>query len=95
MSAGAALIDMSAERGGPTPGHRAKDGPLLHTEPRMLVEEELTLRVEDIGHLHGRPAHDCGGFRKRRDRGITRGGITWRCSSGLGAAWRCRRERWR
>ena len=23
----------------------------------MLLEEGVTLRVEDIGHLHGRPAH--------------------------------------
>jgi hypothetical protein len=38
MPAGAALIDMAAERGGPTPGQRAEDGPLLHAEPRMLVE---------------------------------------------------------
>ena len=62
MPAGAALIDMAAERGGPTPGQRAEDGPLLHAEPRMLIEEVLTLRVEDIGHLHGGPAHDCGGL---------------------------------
>ena len=95
MSAGAALIDMATQRGGPTPRQRAEDGPLLHTEPRMLVEEVLTLRVEDIGHLHGGPAHDWGGFRRRRDRGITEGSVTWSCSSGLGAAWRCRRERWR
>jgi hypothetical protein len=86
MTAGAALIDMAAERGGPTPGQRAEDGPLLHAEPRMLVEEGLTLRVEDIGHLHGGPAHDCGGLRRSRDRGITSGGVTHNCSSGLGAA---------
>ena len=95
MSAGAALIDMAAERGGPTPRQRAEDGPLLHAEPRMLVEEVLTLRVEDIGHLHGGPAHDSVGFRLRRDRGTTGGGVTCSCSSGLGAAWRWRRERWR
>ena len=57
MSAGAALIDMPAERGGPTPDQRAENGPLLHAEPRMLVEKGLALRVEDIGHLHGGPAH--------------------------------------
>ena len=95
MSAVAALIDLPAERGGPTPAQRAENGPLLHAEPRMLVEEVLTLRVEDIGHLHGGPAHDCGGFRFRRDRGITGGDVTCSCSSGLGAACRCRRERWR
>ena len=86
---------MAAERGGPTPGQRAEHGPLLHAEPRMLVEEVLTLRVEDIGHLHGGPAHDCGGFRRSRDRGSTRGGVTWSSARGLGAAWRWRRERWR
>jgi hypothetical protein len=57
MSAGTALIDMPAERGGPTPGQGAQHRSLLHAEPRMLVEEVLTLRVEDIGHLHGGPAH--------------------------------------
>jgi hypothetical protein len=95
MSAGAALIDMAAERGGPTPLHRAEHGPLLHAEPWMLVEEVLTLRVEDIGHLHGGPAHDAVGFRLRRDRGTMKGGVTCSCSRGLGAAWRCCRERWR
>ena len=95
MSAVAALIDMPTERGGSTPGQRAEDGPLLHAQPRMLVEEVSTLRVEDIGHLHGGPAHDSVGFRFRRDRGTTGGGVTCSCSSGLGAAWRCRRERWR
>jgi hypothetical protein len=38
MSAGAALIDMPAERGGSTPGQRAEDGPLLHAEPRMPLQ---------------------------------------------------------
>ena len=95
MSAGAALIDMAAECGGPTPRQRAQDGPLLHAEPRMLIEEVRTLRVEDIGPLHGGPAHDSMGFRFRRDRGTTAGVVTCRCSRGLGAAWRWRRERWR
>jgi hypothetical protein len=95
MSAGAALIDLPAERGGPTPHQRTENGPLLRAQPRMLLEEGVTLRVEDVGHLHGRPAHDCGGFRSRRDRGTTGGGVTCNCSSGMGAAWRCRRDRWR
>ena len=59
------------------------------------VEEGVTLRAEDIGHLHGGPAHDCERFRSRRERGITGGGATRSCSSGMGAAWRCRRDRWR
>jgi hypothetical protein len=40
--------------------------------------------VEDIGHLHGRRAHDCDGFRSRRERGTIGGGVTRRCSSGMG-----------
>ncbi len=95
MAARAAVIDMAAERGGPAARDRAQHGALLHTEPRMLLDELITLRVEDIGHLHGGPAHGVLGFRFRRDRGRTTGVGTWSCSSGLGAAWRCRCDRWR
>ena len=59
MSAGATPIDVPAERGGATAGDRPEDGSLLHAQPGMLLEEGVTLRMEDIGHLHGRPAHDC------------------------------------
>ena len=58
MSAGPALIEMAAERRGPTPLESAEHGALLHAEPRMPLEEVIALRVEDIGHLHGGPAHD-------------------------------------
>ena len=95
MPAGVTPIEVPAERGGATARDRAEHGALLRAQPRMLLEEGVTLRVEDIGHLHGGPAHDGGGLRRRRDRGITGGGVTCNCSSGLGAAWRCRRERWR
>ena len=95
MSASAAVVDMPAERGGPTSRQGAQHGALLHAEPRMSCEESITLRVEDIGHLHGGPAHDSVGFRLRWDRGTTGGGVTCSCSSGLGAAWRWRRDRWR
>ena len=95
MPAGVTPIEMPAECGGATARDRPEDGSLLHAQPRMLLEEGVTLRVEDIGHLHGRPAHDGGGFRSRRDRGTTGGGVTCSCSSGIGAAWRCRRDRWR
>jgi hypothetical protein len=95
MSAGAAVIDMAAQGGGPTARDRAQHGSLLHTEPRMLVNEGVTLRVEDIGHLHGGPAHDCGGLRSSRDRDRTTGGDSCNCSRGLGAACKWRRERWR
>jgi hypothetical protein len=42
MAAGAALIDMAAERGGPTPSQRAEDRPLLHAESRMSFEKAVT-----------------------------------------------------
>ena len=68
MAARAAVIDMSAEGRGSAARDRPEDRALLHAEPRMLLDEGITLRVEDIGHLHGGPAHDCAGFRSNRDR---------------------------
>ena len=58
MSTGAAVIDVPAEGGGPTARERAQHGALLHAEPRMSFDKSVTLRVEDIGHLHGGPTHD-------------------------------------
>ena len=95
MSAGVTPIEMAAERGGATARDRAEHRSLLHAQPRMLLEEGVTLRVEDIGHLHGRPAHAGLGFRFSRDRGRTTGAGTCSCSSGFGAACRWRRDRWR
>ena len=95
MPAGVTPIDMAAERGRATARDRTEHGSLLRTQPRMLLDEGVTLRVEDIGHLHGRPTHDCGGFRSSRERGTTGGGVTCNCSSGIGAACRCRRDRCR
>jgi hypothetical protein len=95
MPAGATGVDMPTEGGRAAARDRAEDGSLLHAQPRMLLDEGVALRVEDIGHLHGRPAHDRGGFRSSRDRGTTGGGVTCSCSRGMGAAWRCRRDRWR
>ena len=86
MAARGAVIDMPTERGGPTARDRAQHGALLHAEPRMLLDEAITLRVEDIGHLHRRPAHAGLGFRFKRDRWRTTGVGTCSCSSGLGAA---------
>ena len=88
-------IDVPAERGRATARDRAEDGSLLHTEPRMLRDEGVTLRVEDVGHLHRRPAHTWLGFRFSRDRGRTTGAGTCSCSNGFGAAWRCRCDRCR
>ena len=59
MPAGVTPIEMPTESGGPAARDRAEHGPLLHAEPPMLLEEGVTLRVEDIGHLHGGPAHFC------------------------------------
>jgi hypothetical protein len=95
MPAGVTPIEMSTEGGGATAGDRPEDGALLHTEPRMLLDEGVTLRVEDIGHLHGRPTHDGGRCRRRRERGRTTGAGTWSCSRGFGAACRWRRDRCR
>ena len=61
MPAGVTPIEMAPERGGPTARDRAQNRSLLHAQPRMLLDEGVTLRVEDIGHLHGGPAHGCGG----------------------------------
>ena len=52
------IPEMTAERRRPTPPECAQNGALLHAQPRMLLEKVLTLRVEDIGHLHGGPTHD-------------------------------------
>ena len=95
MPAGVTPVEMAAERRGATPCDRAKDRALLRAQPRMLLDEGVTLRMEDIGHLHGKPAHDCVGFRSNRDRCSTTGVRTWSCSSGFGAACKWRRERWR
>ena len=73
MAAGVTPIEMAAEGGGPTARDRAQHRSLLHAQPRMLLDEGVTLRVEDIGHLHRRPAHAGLGFRFSRDRGRTTG----------------------
>ncbi len=95
MPAGATPIEMPAERGGATARNGSQHGSLLHAQPRMLLDEGVTLRVEEIGHLHRRPADAGLGFRFRRDRGRTTGVGTLSCSRGFGAACKWRRERWR
>ena len=45
MAPRVAVIDMTTERGGPTARDRAQHGALLHAEPRMLLDEVITLRV--------------------------------------------------
>ena len=67
MPAGVTPIEMASERGRATACDGAEHRSLLHAQPRMLLDEGVTLRVEDIGHLHGGPAHDCG-LRRSLDR---------------------------
>ncbi len=96
MPASVTPIEMAAKGRRATARDRAEDGPLLHTQPRMLRDEGVALRVEEIGHLHRGPAHGVlVGFRFRRDRGRTTGAGTFSCSNGFGAACRWRRDRWR
>ena len=57
MATGVTPIEMAAERGRATARDRPEHRSLLRAQPRMLLEEGVTLRVEDIGHLHGWPAH--------------------------------------
>ena len=57
MAARAAGVDVSAEGRGPAAHDGAEHRSLLHAQPRMLLDEGVALRVEDIGHLHRRPAH--------------------------------------
>jgi len=93
MAAGVTPIEMAPERGGATARDRTKHRPLLDAQPRMLLDKGVSLRVEDIGHLHRRPAHAGLGFRFSRDRGRTTGAGTCSCSNGFGAACRWRRDR--
>ena len=86
MAAGVTPIEMAAKSCCPTAGDGAEHRSLLHTQPRMLLDEGVTLRVEDIGHLHRGPAHECEGLRRSRDRWRTTGVGTCNCSRGFGAA---------
>ena len=58
MPAGVTPIEMASERGRATARDGAEYRSLLHAQPRMLLDEGVTLRMEDIGHLHGGPTHD-------------------------------------
>lgn len=87
MPAGVTPIDVPTQSGGATACDGTEDRPLLRTEPRMLRDEGVTLRVEDIGHLQRRPGHgSLGRNRFSRDRGTTLGVGTANRSNGLGAA---------
>src|SRR2546430_245213 len=57
MPAGVTPVEMATEGRRATARDRAEHRSLLDAQPWMLLEEGVTLRVEDIGHLHRRPAH--------------------------------------
>src|SRR5713226_10361176 len=67
---------------------------MLIAEPRlMLVDEAVTLRVNDVGHLHGGPRHER--FCSFRERFTLSGPEMVIVSKGLTTASRCFRDRCR
>ena len=81
-------VDVSAESGGTA----TQDGPeclqLLIAEAGLIAFQELVaLRTEDVGHLHGGPAHGFSGRRKARRLSSTFD--RRRSSSGLCTCCRC------
>ena len=62
MPAGVTPIEMAPERGRATARDGAEHRSLLHVQPRMLLDEGVTLRAEDVGRLHGRFKFLPGGY---------------------------------
>src|SRR4051794_20409176 len=61
MPALVALLDMTAQRGGPTGRDVAQGTALLRREPIAAeVEEGVAMVPEDIGHFEPRSRHGCG-----------------------------------
>ena len=86
-------IDMSSEGRCPAAGDGAHHLELLEAEPPSIpIEEPAELGAEDVGHLHGRPAH---GFFSLRERLLLVGLDSDNPSMGLATARRCRCERCR
>ena len=51
-------IEVAAQRRGPAVADGAEHLPLLIAEAgSVAVQKTITLRAEDVGHLHGRPCH--------------------------------------
>jgi hypothetical protein len=71
MTALRTLIDVSTQRGRSAASDRPQHTQLLIIQPEILFDEAITLLVEYIGHLHGRPAHL--GLRSLRERGSLSG----------------------
>ena len=58
MSATGALIEMTAECGGTTPGNGQQHFDVLPTKPMAVsFYESISRSADDIGHLQRRPAH--------------------------------------
>jgi hypothetical protein len=58
MSAAQALIEMTAESGGPTTPNGPQYFDVLPREPMAVsFDERLSCRADDVGHLQRRPAH--------------------------------------
>jgi len=95
MAARVAMIDMTTERGRPTARDRAQHGALLHAEPRMLLDEVITLRVGGYRHLHGGPGHDSAGFFAAAETGGARPAGDLQLLERFGAACKWRRDRCR
>src|SRR4051794_20925024 len=85
MPAPVALLDVAAQRGGPTGRDVAQGAALLRREP-LAIEggEGVTLSLEDIGHFEPRSCH---GRERPPSGGTSR-------SSGLCVAFRAAAETW-
>ncbi len=94
MAAPGTRIDMTAQCRCPATGNGPQDSQMLVAQPSLIpIYETVIVRANDIGRLHGRPAHS----------GLK--GLPGRCTSavlerrirsnGFGAAWRCFCERCR
>jgi hypothetical protein len=58
MSATGALVDMTAECGGPTPRNGQQHFDVLPAKPMTVsFYESLSRSAEDVGHLERRPIH--------------------------------------
>jgi hypothetical protein len=52
------LIDVTAQSGGATTRNGTHDLQLLKSKPvSMVVDEVVTMRTKNVGHLHGGPDH--------------------------------------
>ena len=86
MAASGTGIEMAAQGRRAAAGEGPQDSQLLKAQPRDSVEEAVTLRAKDVGHLHGGPVHS--GLKPSATGGVRCTG-NLNASSGFGAACRC------